>query len=133
MNSKICILRASPALRQQPLSLPLLLLNPPPQKPLESGPIAFSTIDAVATSIYNTKVDIIMIPVERETPPQPETFIYAALYIKLKTTLEVMFISGWGEFMQQYQFNNLDNRISKLEKGPTISKSAKETAVESDR
>ena len=42
-NSKICISRASPALRQHPLLLPLLLLNMPPQKPLESGHIAFST------------------------------------------------------------------------------------------
>ena len=34
--------------------------------------------------------------------------------------------------MQQYQFNELDNRISKLEKGQNVTKSAEETAVELD-
>ena len=42
-NSKICLLRASPAPRQHPLWLLLILLNLPPQKPLESGTGAFST------------------------------------------------------------------------------------------
>ena len=41
-NSKICLLRVSPAPRQQPLQLILLLLNLPPQKPLESLTGAFS-------------------------------------------------------------------------------------------
>ena len=68
---------------------------------------------------------IIVIPAEIKPPPQLDTFIDASLYIKLKTTLEVIFVSGWGDFMQQYQFNNLDNRMSKLEKGPNISKSEK--------
>ena len=34
--------------------------------------------------------------------------------------------------MLQYQFNELDNRISKLEKGQNITKTAEETAVELD-
>ena len=55
----------------------------------------------------------------REPPPQYDAFIDAALYIKLKTTLEVIFVSGWGEFIQQYQFNELDDRMSKLEKSKT--------------
>ena len=42
-NSEICLPRASPAPRQQTLRLPLLLINLPPQKPLESGPGAFLT------------------------------------------------------------------------------------------
>ena len=60
----------------------------------------------------------------RELPPQPDAFIDAALYIKLKTNLEVIFVSGWGEFIQQYQFNELDDRMSKLEKGQNITKTA---------
>ena len=42
-NSKICLLRASPAPRLHPTRLSLLMLNLTPQKPLESGPSAFST------------------------------------------------------------------------------------------
>ena len=34
--------------------------------------------------------------------------------------------------MQQYQFNKLDDIMSKLEKGQNITKSAEETAVELD-
>ena len=34
--------------------------------------------------------------------------------------------------MQQYQFNKLDNRMSKLEKGQTVTKFVEETAVELD-
>ena len=34
--------------------------------------------------------------------------------------------------MQQYQFNKLDDRMSKLEKGQNITKSAEETTVELD-
>ena len=34
--------------------------------------------------------------------------------------------------MQQYQFNELDNRMSKLEKGQNVTKSAEEIAVEFD-
>ena len=35
--------------------------------------------------------------------------------------------------MLQYQFNELDDRISKIEKGQNITKTAEETAVELDR
>ena len=52
------------------------------------------------------------------------------LYIKINTTLEVIFVSGWGEFILQYQFNELDDRIPKLEKGQNITKIAEETAAE---
>ena len=41
----------------------------------------------------------------REQPPQPDTCIDATLYIKLKTTLEFIFVSGWWEFILQYLFN----------------------------
>ena len=70
-------------------------------------------------------------PAIRELPPQPDAFIDAALYIKLKTTLEVIFVSGWEEFMLQYQFNELD-RMPKLEKGQNVTKTAEETAMELD-
>ena len=71
-------------------------------------------------------------PATRELPTQPDARIDAALYLKLKTTLEVIFVLGWGEFILQYQLNELDNRISKLERGQNITKTAKETAVELD-
>ena len=48
------------------------------------------------------------------------------------TTLEVIFVSGWGELIQQYQFNELDDRMSKLEKVQDITKTAEEAAVELD-
>ena len=38
-----------------------------------------------------------------------------------------------GEFIQKYQFNELDDRMSKLEKGQNTTKTAEETAVELDR
>ena len=80
-------------------------------------------------SIDNTAMAVAVRPATREIPPQPEDFIDAALYIKLKTTLEVIFVSGWGDFILQYQFNELDDRMSKLEKGQNITKTAEETAV----
>ena len=39
---------------------------------------------------------------------------------------------GLGEFILQYQFNELDDRMSKLEKGQNITKPVEETAVELD-
>ena len=53
---------------------------------------------------------------DTEPPTQPENFADAALYIKLKANLDVIIFLGWGEFMQQYQFNELEDRISKLKK-----------------
>ena len=47
-------------------------------------------------------------------------------------TIEVIFVSGWGEFMLQYQFNELDDIMSKLEKGQNITKTVEETDVEID-
>ena len=75
---------------------------------------------------------VVVRPAEKEPPPQPDAFIDAVLYIKLKTTLDIIFVSGWGEFIQQYQFNELDDRISKIEKFQNVTKSAEETAVELD-
>ena len=43
-------------------------------------------------------------PAIREPPPQPNAYIYAGLYIKLKTTLEVIFVLDWGEFIKQNKF-----------------------------
>ena len=79
----------------------------------------FNERDTIAASIDNTTMAVAVRPAVRESPPQPNAFIDAALYIKLKTTLEVIFVSGWGEFILQYQFNELDDRMSKLEKAKT--------------
>ena len=77
----------------------------------------FNERDAAAVSIDNTAIAVSARPATRELPTQPDSFIDAAVYIKLKTTLEVIFVSGWGDFILQYQFNELDDRMSKLKKG----------------
>ena len=75
-------------------------------------------------------MDIVGRPADTEPPTQPDTFTDTFFYIKLKTTFKVIFVSGLGEFMQQYQFKNLYDRMSKLKKGQTVTKSAKKTAME---
>ena len=54
----------------------------------------FNKRDAAAASIDNTTLAVSAIPAVRDTPPQPDAFIDAALYIKLKTTLEVIYVSS---------------------------------------
>ena len=71
-------------------------------------------------------------PGTREHPPQPDACIDATIYIKLNTTLQVIFVLGWGYFILQYQFNELDDRMSKREKGQIITKKAREPAMEID-
>ena len=71
-------------------------------------------------------------PATREQLPQPDACIDTALYITLKTTLDVIFVLGWGELILQYQFNELDKIMSKLEKGQNITKTAEEISVELD-
>ena len=65
-------------------------------------------------------MDVAAEPAQIEQPPIPDTNVDAPLYFKLKTTLEVIFVSGWGELITQYEFNDLHNRMSKLEKGQTV-------------
>ena len=77
-------------------------------------------------------MDVAAEPDQREQPPRPDINIDAHLYFKLKTTLEVIFVYGWGELFTQYQFNELDDRMSKLKKGQTLTKTAEETAVALD-
>ena len=62
-------------------------------------------------------MDVAAEPEQREHPPRPDTNIDAPLYFKLKTTLEVIFFSGWGESITEYKIIDLDDRMSKLEKG----------------
>ena len=70
---------------------------------------------AAATALRdNIPMDVAAEPVQQEQPPRSDTNIDAPLYFKLKTTLEVIFVSGWGEFITQYQFNELNDRMSKL-------------------
>ena len=47
----------------------------------------FNEREAVAASIDNTTMAVAVRPAVREPPPQPDAFIDAALYIKLKMTL----------------------------------------------
>ena len=93
----------------------------------------FNERDATAVSNDNTAMAVTVRPAVRELPPQTDAFKDTALYIKLKTTLEVIFVLGWGEFIQQYQFNELDDRMSKPEKEKNVTKTVEETAVELSR
>ena len=61
----------------------------------------FNKRDAAAVSTNDTTMAVVVRPAEREPPPQTDAIIDAALYMKLKTTLEVIFVLGSGEFMQQ--------------------------------
>ena len=63
---------------------------------------------------------------------QSDTFVDASFYIKLKETIEVILVLIWGVFIQQLEFNELDDRMSKLEKGQKFNKPVEETAVEPD-
>ena len=111
-------------------SVPLIA---PPNSSENYGQRARRLLDeraAAAALLRNTPMDVAAEPAPREQPPRPDTSTYTVLYHKLKTTLEVIFVSGWGEFIIQYQVNKLDDRMSKLEKGQTITKTVEETAVE---
>ena len=79
----------------------------------------FNKRDTTAASNDNTAMSVAARPAIRELPPQPDAFIDALLYIKLKTTLEVIFVSGWEEFIQKYQFNELDDRMSNSKRAKT--------------
>ena len=50
----------------------------------------------------------------------------------MRATIEVIFVLGWGVFIQKYQFNDLDDRMLKFETGQNVNKSAEEIAVELD-
>ena len=71
-------------------------------------------------------------PAKVEPPPQLDNCVDSAFFIKLNPTLEVILVLGWGVFIHQYQFNELGDHMSKLEKGQNVNKSAEETAVELD-
>ena len=88
---------------------------------------------ATTDSHDTTAMEVSTRPATREQPPRPDNYIDAVLYLTLKNTLEVIFVLGWGEFVIQYKFNELDDRMSKIEKGQTITKTAEETSVGLDR
>ena len=87
---------------------------------------------AAAASTNGTTMAVVGRPADTEPPPHPDTFLDAAFYIKLKATLKVILVSGWGVFMQQYHFNELGDIMSELEKGQNFTKYAEETAVDLD-
>ena len=88
---------------------------------------------ATAVSTYNNRMFVVKNrPAESELPSQPNTFVDATFYIKLRATLGIIFVLGWGFFIRQYQFNKLDDRMSKLKKGQNVNKSKEETAVKLD-
>ena len=57
---------------------------------------------AAAALLHDTPMDVAAEPAPREQPPRPDTSTDTVLYHKLKTTLEVIFFSGLGEFKTQY-------------------------------
>ena len=42
---------------------------------------------------------------QAEPPPQTDSYVDSAFYLKLQATLGVIFVSGWGVFIRQFQFN----------------------------
>ena len=71
--------------------------QPPPSETFgERDRRLFNKRDAAAASTDDTNMAVVVRPAEREPTPQPDTFIDASLYIKLKTTLEVIFVLGMG-------------------------------------
>ena len=76
--------------------------------------------DWAAAAASNNDTHMIVVEdrtAEAELPLQPDNFVDTALCIKIKANPEVIFVSGWGVFIQQYQFNELDNCMSKTKKG----------------
>ena len=67
---------------------------------------------------------------EAEPQLHPDNVLDAAFYMKSKATLKVIFALGWVIFIQQCQFNELDDRMSNLKKTQKQDKSPEETAVE---
>ena len=103
--------------------------NAPPVVTESFGERAMRLFNERAAAIAlrdHTTMEVATRPAAREQLSWPDTCIDAVLYNKLKTPLEVIFVSGLGEFIFQYQFNKLDNRMSKLENGQTITKTSKE-------
>ena len=85
---------------------------PPSAQPDTSknfGERAWRLLNERAAAAVSTKDNCMVvvknIPAESEPLPHPENFVDVAFYINLNATLEVMFVSGWGVFIQQYQFN----------------------------
>ena len=86
---------------------------------------------AAAASTKDTRIVVVKErQAEAEPPPQPDTFVDTEFYIKLKATVNVIFVFGWDVCIQHYQFNELDNRMSKLKNGQNTNNSVEETAVE---
>ena len=77
-------------------------------------------------------MDVTERPDKTEPSPQHKTFVDTDFYIKIKLTFKVIFVSRLGEFMQEYQFNELDDIMFKIKKGQNFTKFVEETAVELD-
>ena len=106
--------------RPQASATPAVSLITPPSASENHGKRSRRLLNeraAATASRNNTPMDVNAEPAPREQPPRPDTNVDTALYFKLKTTLEVIFVSGWSEFITQYQFNELGDRMLKLEKG----------------
>ena len=109
---KICELEEMPTTRvTRPQATPTLAFPPnahptPSEKSGERPRRFFNKRAASAASKDNTTMAVAARPATRELPPQPNACIDNTLYIILKTTLEVIFVSGWGEFILQYQFKS---------------------------
>ena len=110
MNLRKCPGPALLAPCQQPLWLLLILLALFSRKTLKRKHRRLLYERSVAAaSTDNTRMFVVENrSAEVEPLPQIDTFLDAELYIKLKATLRIMFVSGWGFFIHKYQFNELD-------------------------
>ena len=104
---------------------------PPSDHPVPSenfGDRAWHILNKRAAASASTDENFIVVvenrSAEAELPPQPDTFVDATFYIKLRATLEIIFDSVWGFFVRQYQFNKMDDRMSKIEKVQNVNNCA---------
>ena len=82
-------------------AVPLIYQPSPIENFGERARRLFNKRDVAAASNDNIIMAVAAIPATRYQPPRTEACIYATIYIKLKTTLEFIFVSGWGEFILQ--------------------------------
>ena len=82
-------------------AVPLIYQPSPIENFGERARRLFNKRDVAAASNDNIIMAVAAIPATIYLPPRPDACIDATINIKLKTTLEVIFVSGWGEFILQ--------------------------------
>ena len=72
---------------------------------------------AIAVSTDENRMDVVEErPSEAEQPPHKDNFLDEVFYIKLKATLEVIFVTGWGVFIQNTSSTSWMNALPSSKK-----------------